>query len=89
MRDLVQLSWAITDDDAFEICFNPAERLPLFKLALYRSDPNQEDPVEQLLEDPMSELFVSLVGLKKVNAVFRPFASQLLAPLFSQYLQEV
>ena len=54
MRDLIQLNWAISDDDAFEICFNPAERLPLFKLALYRKAPEQEDPVEQLLEDPMS-----------------------------------
>jgi hypothetical protein len=54
MREVIQLNWTISDDDAFEICFNISERYPLFKLALYRTEVGIDDPVEQLLEDPMS-----------------------------------
>ena len=71
MRDFIQLNWTISDDDAFEICFNTSERHPLFKLALYRTEEGIDDPVEQLLEDPMSEIFVNFKNVSKIAAVFR------------------
>jgi len=58
----------------------------LFKLALYRPSETSDDPVEQLLEDSMSAQFISLTDLKKVTAVFRPFASALLKPVYASYL---
>ena len=71
MRSQYQLNHTISDADAFEICFRKPERLPIFKLALYRKIDGVEEPLEELLEDPHSELFVNIAGVTKVVAIFR------------------
>lgn len=74
----------ISDQDAFEICFKKQERLPLFKLSLQRTIEGLDQPIEELLEDPHSELFVNISGICKIVAIF---GDDHLKPVYRKYVK--
>ena len=75
---------AISAQDAFEICFRKTERHPLFRLSLQRKVEGVDEPLEEVLEDPHSELFVNVSGVVKITAVFR---DDLLRPVYRGYIK--
>ena len=74
----------MSPQNAFDICFKAPERLPLFKVKLIRQIEGLEESIEELLEDPHSELFVNISGVTKVTAVFRDDS---LKPVYKQYVR--
>ena len=82
------MNTAMSDADAFEICFKKTERLPLFKLALHRKVEGQEETAEQTLEDPHSELFVNLYGVVRIVVVFRE-GQQQLRVVYKEYIKQL
>ena len=60
---------------------------PLFKLALYRKIDGVDETLEELLEDPHSELFINIFGIVKITAIFRE--GEQLKTVYKNYIKSL